>query len=170
MDGRQTYYSSSEDAAGRKIPGQGLAWLLDRSIPLPGGFRIGLDGILGLIPGVGDAIGGGLSSWIFYLAWKQGVPRSVLLRMGVNIAIDSLLGAIPLLGDLFDFFWKSNSRNLALLERYRHAPRDTSRRSMFANTVFFVGLLVIVFAVIWACIALAALLWQALFQSPPAAA
>ena len=104
-----------------------LAWVLDSSIRIPGlNVRIGLDGLLGLIPGFGDTLGALLSSSLLAEAARLGAPRSVLLKMALNIAIDALLGAIPILGDLFDFAWKANQRNLALLERYFDEPRRTT--------------------------------------------
>ncbi|MGE5465773.1 MAG: DUF4112 domain-containing protein [Methanocella sp.] len=109
---------------------QRLAWLLDNSLPLPGlGFRIGLDALLGLIPGFGDAAGVVLSSYIVHEAWKLGVPRSVLLRMWGNIIVEGVIGAIPLLGDVFDAAWKANVRNVALLEAHMRHPRRTEAAS-----------------------------------------
>src|SRR5690242_16812485 len=95
-----------------------LARLLDDAIPLPGGFRIGLDPIIGLIPGLGDAAGAIIAMFIVVEAASIGVPRSVVLRMGGNVLIDGLIGSIPILGDLFDFAFKANTRNIDLLERY----------------------------------------------------
>jgi hypothetical protein len=94
-----------------------LAWLLDNSIPLPGGFRIGLDPILGLIPGLGDALGAVLALYIIYEARQLGASRTLLLRMLGNMAIDAVLGSVPIIGDLFDAGFKANMRNLALLEK-----------------------------------------------------
>ena len=109
-----------------------LARALDSAIGIPGtGIRVGLDPILGLIPGVGDVIGGDVSGYLLLLAARHGAPRSVLLRMASNLAIDSLMGAVPLLGDLFDVGWKANVRNLALLERYLGQPNATRRSSRF---------------------------------------
>src|SRR5919198_3691818 len=100
-----------------------LSYLLDNSIPIPGTpFRIGVDSIIGLIPGVGDLVGGAFSLYIIFEAARLGVPRSLIARMGWNVAIDVLVGAVPLLGDLFDAGWKANVRNLALLERHVHGP------------------------------------------------
>ena len=93
--------------------------LMDQAIRLPGGFRIGLDGIIGLIPGVGDAATGLVSLWLLNEAHRQGLPRRALMRMGGNILIDTTLGAIPVVGDVFDFFWKSNTRNLRIIEKHR---------------------------------------------------
>lgn len=139
-----------------------LGWLLDSSIRLPGGYRVGLDGIIGLIPGVGDVVGGALSAWVLYQANKLGAPKSLQLRMIFNILIDTLLGAIPLVGDLFDFMWKANSRNLALLERYQQAPTQTRRRATLSNTLFLITALVCVGFAIWVAVLFVTLLWQRL--------
>jgi len=105
-----------------------LSYLLDNSIPIPGTpFRIGLDSIIGLVPGIGDFVGGAFSLYIILEAARLGAPRSLLARMGWNVAIDVLVGTVPLLGDLFDAGWKANMRNLALLERQVDRPLDSAR-------------------------------------------
>lgn len=96
-----------------------LSWLLDNSIRLPGGYRIGLDGFIGLIPGLGDFISGLLSSLIIIKANQQGVPRIIIFRMFINVLIDTMLGSLPLVGDVFDFIWKANQKNSALLIQYQ---------------------------------------------------
>jgi hypothetical protein len=115
-----------------------VGWLLDNAIPIPGTrFHLGIDQIIGLVPGIGDLIGGVLSLYIIVEAWRLGVPRGLLARMGWNVAVDTLVGEIPILGDLFDIAFKANIRNLALLDGFVQQPvevRRTSRR--------FVGLLV----------------------------
>ncbi|MDX1539647.1 DUF4112 domain-containing protein [Arsukibacterium sp.] len=119
---------------------QRLAWFLDESIPLPGGYRIGLDGLIGLIPGIGDFITGLLSSAIIYKAHQLGVPRMILGKMIINLMIDTVVGAIPIAGDLFDFVWKSNRRNVALLEDYLQQPKQVYRKSVMQNILFVVAL------------------------------
>lgn len=94
-----------------------LAHVLDEAVRLPGGYRIGLDGIVGAVPGVGDSLGAVVSVYIVTAAARLGVPTVYLLRMILNIGLDMLVGLIPVLGDLFDFVWKANTRNLALLEK-----------------------------------------------------
>lgn len=107
-----------------------LSHLLDDSIPVPGtGFRFGLDALIGLVPGVGDAAGAAMSAYVLMEAGRLGVPRSTLLRMAGNVAIEAVVGAIPFLGDLFDAGWKANLRNLRLVEAHLADPRSTSRAS-----------------------------------------
>jgi hypothetical protein len=124
---------------------QRLAWVLDSSVPVPGlKFRFGLEAVLGLIPGFGDAAGVVLSSYIVHQAWRMGVPRSVLLRMWLNIVIEGVVGAVPLLGDVFDAVWKANMRNVALLEAHLHHPQRTARASRALLAVLALTVLVIV--------------------------
>ncbi|MDA8165930.1 MAG: DUF4112 domain-containing protein [Desulfobacteraceae bacterium] len=122
-----------------------LAWLMDNSIPVPGlDYRIGLDGIIGLVPGLGDALGAVISSYILSEAARLGTPRPILLRMVFNIALDAVVGTIPILGDLFDFTWKANLRNVALLRGYLEKPRKTVAVSRLFIAILV--LLVILFA------------------------
>jgi len=95
-----------------------LAHILDDYLRIPGTqIRFGLDGIIGLIPGIGDIIGA-MASWIIILAaWLRGVPRVTLARMFTNVAIETIVGTVPILGDAFDIAWKANRKNFALLER-----------------------------------------------------
>jgi Domain of unknown function (DUF4112) len=105
-----------------------LAHLLDDRFSIPGTrYRIGLDGLIGLVPGIGDAATTLLALYIVLEARRLGVPVSKLGRMGLNVGVDAVLGAVPLVGDLFDVAWKSNRRNLRLLldhldaeDRVRH--------------------------------------------------
>lgn len=93
-----------------------LAWLLDDSIQVPGtNRRFGLDPILGLVPGVGDVIGAGLSLYLMVEAARLGAPNRLLLQMLGNTLVETVVGLVPVLGDLFDFYWKANSRNRELL-------------------------------------------------------
>ena len=107
------------DAASRTRRVRVLARLLDSSIPIPGtSWKVGLDPIVGLIPGIGDLIGAVLSGYIILEAVRAEVPTFTLARMLVNVGIDTLLGAVPAVGDVFDAAWKSNTMNTALLERH----------------------------------------------------
>jgi hypothetical protein len=97
-----------------------LSRLLDNAFAIPGTrFRIGLDGILGLIPGIGDATGAALSIYLIFQAARLGLPVSTLLRMVGNVALETVVGAVPIVGDIFDIVWKANIRNVALLRGHR---------------------------------------------------
>jgi hypothetical protein len=109
-----------------RTPGRGasaadmeaLAWLLDNSIPIPGtGRRIGLDALVGLVPGLGDVLSGGLGLLVVVRAAQLGVPGVVLARMLANVALDFSIGSIPVIGDAFDLWFKANARNVALVRR-----------------------------------------------------
>jgi hypothetical protein len=96
-----------------------LSRLLDERFRLPGTrYRMGLDGLIGLIPGVGDTVGSLLSAYILYEAIKLGVPRRLLLRMAANIGLDTIVGLVPVVGDIFDIAWKANKKNMRLLNDY----------------------------------------------------
>jgi hypothetical protein len=96
-----------------------LAYWLDDRFRVPGtGFRVGLDGLVGLIPGIGDAATNAITAYIVYRAWRLGVPRSILVRMLANLGIDFVVGLVPVLGDLFDIGFKANRRNARLLRRH----------------------------------------------------
>lgn len=98
---------------------EALAQLLDTALVIPGtNFRFGADAIIGLVPGIGDAITTAISAYIVYEARRLGVPRHVLMRMIGNVALDGLVGAVPLVGDLFDAMWRANIRNVRLLRKY----------------------------------------------------
>jgi hypothetical protein len=127
-----------------------LGRLLDESIVLPSGYRIGLDPLLGLIPGIGDAIGAVLSTYIIYEAACLGVRKRVLARMMGNVAVEGLLGSFPGLGDLFDAVWKANMRNLRLVElHYDPAkPCRSGRRVMMTLGIFLLALLVMIISVV----------------------
>ena len=94
--------------------------LMDRAIRIPGTqIRIGLDPIIGLVfPEAGDVIGAVVSASLILASVRHGLPKGVIARMVFNVAIDYLIGSVPLVGDLFDFAWKSNSKNLELLKRH----------------------------------------------------
>lgn len=124
-----------------------LAQILDRSIRLPGtDLRLGLDPLIGLIPGFGDAVASLAGSMILLLAAHLQVPKIVLVRMSVNIALNGVIGSIPVFGDLFSLWFQSNVRNVALLERHVTA---TERASTLWDWAFVVGLfagIIILFA------------------------
>lgn len=142
-----------------------LSWFLDESITLPGGFKIGADGFFGLIPGLGDFIGGLLSSVIIYQAHQMGVPRTILIKMVINMLIDTTIGAIPVIGDVFDFIWKANQKNVALLREYEQQPQQVYRKTLLENIAFIVILITIIGLAISFAVWIISLIWTALFQS-----
>jgi len=105
-----------------------FAELLDSGIRIPGTqLRFGLDPLIGLIPGAGDAAGAVLAGWILVEAIRLGASRATLVRIAGNIALDAGIGAVPLIGDIFDFAWKANVRNVTLLERHLRDPARAMR-------------------------------------------
>ena len=131
-----------------------LEVLLDEAFRVPGtNIRFGIDGIIGLVPGLGDVLAGLLSLIIPLAAWIRGIPYITLLRMMVNLGIGVLIGTIPLFGDIFDIAWKPNRRNYQLLVRHLGEPR----RHTWRDWVFLL-LLGLAMAVIFA-IPLALVVW-----------
>lgn len=124
---------------------------MDNSIKL-GPWRIGLDALIGLIPGVGDLTGAAVSTLIVGRAVMSGIPRATVFRMVANLAVDTIIGAIPVLGDLFDFGFKANTRNLNLY-RQALATRRSGERDWTLLIVFFLLLALVlavpILAVIW---------------------
>jgi hypothetical protein len=103
-----------------------LANLLDTAFIVPGtSIRFGFDAIVGLVPGIGDAITTMVSLYIVREARALGAPRHLIARMLVNVALDGVIGAVPLLGDAFDVMWRANRRNVALLRT--HLDREARR-------------------------------------------
>ncbi len=122
-----------------------IARLLDSVVQIPGtSIRVGLDALLGLIPGLGDWIANCIGSTILFLAVKLEVPKIVIVRMAFNIGINTMIGAIPGIGDLFSIWFRSNLKNARLLRRY------TSKRTTRATPgdwLFAIGLLIGTFAI-----------------------
>lgn len=135
-----------------------LEILLDEAFRIPGTqFRFGVDGLIGLVPGLGDVIAGVMSLVIPLAAWMRGAPYVMLARMTVNLGIGVLVGSIPLLGDAFDMVWKPNRRNFRLLQRHLREPRRHTWRdwlfllvlgAMLAM-IFALPILVFVWMITW---------------------
>jgi uncharacterized protein DUF4112 len=118
--------------------------LLDSAFRVPGtNLTFGLDPILGLIPGLGDLTAPLFAGLLLLHAVRLRIPRVVQLRMLINAAIDLAVGVIPFVGDLFDFGWKANVRNLALLERYARPGTQASR----GDWLFVLGIIAVLVAV-----------------------
>ena len=140
-----------------------LAWILDSVIPIPGtNWRIGLDGLIGLIPGVGDISAGAISTYILYQALRMGVPTMVVGRMLLNIVMESVVGVIPFFGDIFDFAFKANKRTVELLREYVDQPDTVKRRSTFTVIITIVGFLLVLGLLVWGMFSLIAALIHAL--------
>jgi hypothetical protein len=121
-----------------------VSQLLDSAFLVPGtNYRIGLDPIMGLVPVIGDLISPLFTAGIIWQARDLGVPRVVQLRMVFNVAIDSLVGMFPVVGDLFDFAWKANDMNMALLET--HAAEE--RTATPGDWVFVIAMIVLLVAI-----------------------
>lgn len=132
-----------------------LADLLDQRFTIPGtSIRVGLDPILGLVPGIGDALANIAGSAILIIAVQLNVPKIVLIRMGLNVAANALIGAIPILGDIFSIWFRSNAKNADLLERYAGSER---RRAGLDDWLFVAGIISavvligfgIILAIVW---------------------
>lgn len=131
-----------------------LAHLLDDWFRLPGtSIRFGLDGVIGLIPGLGDILAGLASCIIIIAAWFRGVPYVGLMRMVVNLAIDVIVGTIPFIGDAFDIAWKANRRNYALMVRHLRQPRRHTWKDyvfLFCIAAALIAIFVVpVIAIVW---------------------
>jgi hypothetical protein len=126
-----------------------IEWIadwLDTRFKGPGGFRFGLDGLLGLIPGFGDVVTNIASGYIILRAAQWNYPGSVIAHMILNFLIDNLLDSIPFLGFIFDFFFKSNQRNLKIMRAYTLEPERTRKSSAVSVVVTLLVLIAIALA------------------------
>lgn len=141
-----------------------MARLLDSAARVPGtNIRFGLDAVLGLIPGLGDAAGAVFSGYLILLGSRMGLPKHIITRMVTNVAIDTIVGGVPVLGDIFDVAWKSNTRNLALLEEFSVPASMESRAPtnklavIMAITILLLLLVGAIWLAVWAIKGLAAI-------------
>jgi uncharacterized protein DUF4112 len=140
---------------------QRLARLWDAAFRIPGtGIELGLDPLVGLVPGIGDAAGALVSAYIVLEAVRFDVPGATLLRMLANVAIDAVLGTVPVIGDIFDVAWKANLKNVALIEHHVADPAG-ARRASRAWIILIVAVLVLLAAL---CIAAGWLVARALIR------
>jgi hypothetical protein len=139
-----------------------FAFFMDEAFAIPGTpVKVGLDALLGLIPGVGDAIGGVLSTWIVIGALRHRVPGRIIARMVLNIGIDLFVGAVPVAGDVFDFLYEENVKNMRLLEKHRDRRRPPRSFAAIAFAATCIVLLVIGMAVLFVAAVVALILWIA---------
>jgi hypothetical protein len=128
--------------------------LLDQAFRLPGTrWRFGLDALLGLIPGAGDVATAVVGAYGLFVANQLGAPASIQLRMLMNLAVDAVFGAIPLLGDVFDFAFKSHTRNAKLLQGWIATPHTTRRSSALLLIVILAVFFALIVGAIWLAIA-----------------
>lgn len=143
-----------------------FAYLMDEAFTIKGvPFKIGLDALLGLIPGVGDVIGGVMSTWIVVGGLRHRVPARIILRMLLNIAIDLLGGAVPVAGDVFDFLYEENVKNMRLLEKHRDRRRPPRSWASIALVAALIVMFVCAMA-IGVVVALVSLIFWLIGQRP----
>lgn len=119
-----------------------IATVLDDAIRVPGtNVRFGLDALLGLLPGAGDAVTGVVAAYSIVLAARFGAPPVIIARMALNVLVDVATGTIPVLGDIFDVGWKSNRKNVRLLEKYQADPQKVSAASWALVVVLLFAIL-----------------------------
>ena len=144
---------------------QQMSHVLDKAIAIPGSnIRVGLDPILGLLPGGGDVVTGLLSVYIVFEAAKMGLPAPTLGRMGFNILLDVLSGMVPVLGDLFDVGWKANSQNVALIEKHVATPAPSRAADKAFAILMIAALVALVVGVAALSVWVFAQLWTAVFR------
>ena len=137
-----------------------FAFYMDEAFTVPGtSFKVGIDALLGLIPGVGDVIGGVLSTAIVVGALRHRVPARIIARMVLNIAIDLFFGAIPVAGDVFDFLYEENMKNMRLLEKHRDRRRPPRSFAAIAFVAACIVLLIITLSVLFVAGVLAVVFW-----------
>ena len=149
-----------------------LADWMDTKFEIPGlRWRFGLDAVLGLIPGLGDAVMFFVSCYMLSAAARYGVPRIVILRMGLNVAVDLAIGSIPILGDFLDIAWKANTRNVQLLRRTLQTPERSRLRGTWADWLFVIGAFVALFLALTVVVGLTwtviGWVFSQLFSGPP---
>lgn len=153
--------NTRRDSAVRRL--DSLSYVMDNSIPLPGtNRRFGLDAVIGLVPGLGDAAGSLMSAYIVVQAARLGAPASSLVRMVLNVGIEAVVGAIPFVGDLFDAWFKANARNVRLLRQELDRPGSTRKASTGVVLAVILALVLILGAVGWLAISVIQALWQAI--------
>jgi hypothetical protein len=125
IDELASQFTVGRDPASVRRRLEAVEGLLERAFVVPGtNYRIGLDGLVGLIPVLGDLITTSMGAWLVWEARNLGMSKFHLVRMGGNVALDTLIGLIPFVGDAADFLFRSNTRNLKIIKRWldKHHP------------------------------------------------
>ncbi|HUP48683.1 MAG TPA: DUF4112 domain-containing protein [Thermoanaerobaculia bacterium] len=137
-----------------------FADLMDEAFLVPGtSRRVGLDPIVGLLPGIGDIVTGAMSTWIIIGALRHRVPVKKIFRMLFNLVADIVIGAVPLAGDLFDALHKQNTKNMRILMQYRNRRLPPRRMIEIAAAAILVMIIVAAFAVLAMLTAIASVIW-----------
>ncbi len=138
-----------------------IALLMDNLVRVPGTkFRIGIDPLIGLIPGIGDTGSAMVSALALIQAARQGLPKIILARMAVNILLNELIGIVPLVGDAFSFWFKSNVRNHQLIKEYGGGRRKPGR----SDWIFVFGILILLGVLVAAGITVSLFLVQEMIK------
>jgi len=137
-----------------------FAFLMDEAFTIPGTrMRVGIDALVGLIPGIGDVIGAVMSAWIIVGGVRHRVPMRVVVRMIVNIAIDLFFGAVPLAGDVFDFMFEENVKNMRLLEKHRDRRKPPRSPGEMTGLAFLIVALILAMALLIVAGVIALAVW-----------
>ncbi|MEG5036698.1 DUF4112 domain-containing protein [Microcoleus sp. AT3-D2] len=140
-----------------------ISHVLDNAIPIPGTkYRIGLDPILGLIPGGGDLISSIFAGYVVFKSAQMGVPQETLVKMAANIVFDTVAGTVPVAGDLLDVAWKANVKNIELLDAHLGSPEQGKKADWLFVAALLLGLILIVGGVIFLSVMLFAWVFRAL--------
>ncbi|MEG4344196.1 DUF4112 domain-containing protein [Microcoleus sp. A003_D6] len=138
-----------------------ISHLLDNAIPIPGTkYRIGLDPILGLIPGGGDLVSSIFAGYVVFKSAQMGVPQETLVKMAANIVFDTVAGTVPVAGDLLDVAWKANVKNIELLDAHLGSPEQGKKADWLFVAALLLGLMLIVGGVIFLSVMLFGWLFQ----------
>ena len=136
-----------------------IAFIMDDIVRVPGTkFRFGLDPLLGLIPGLGDTSSALVSGFALIQAVRLGVPKILVARMALNVLVNEIIGVVPVVGDAFSFWFKSNARNYEIIKNHRLGANPPRR----SDWLFVIGILVLVFLIVCAGLAISFLLLGAL--------
>jgi hypothetical protein len=129
-----------------------LTHLMDSRFRLPGtNFRFGLDPILGLLPGVGDATSMLISGVLIFYMYRNGASRKAMLMMIGNVVLDTVIGSIPILGNIFDFAYKANERNIRIMKRHYHEGRYQGKGTgiLITAALVLIGVMVLMLWLVW---------------------
>lgn len=140
-----------------------LTYLLDNAIGIPGTpYRVGIDPLVGLLPGGGDLIMAFFSAYIVLQAARFGLPRATLVRMMWNLILDAVLGTVPIAGDLFDVAWKANTKNLALIEAHLASSNRQAKADYLFVWLLILGFFAIVIAIGALVVFIISAIWKAI--------